>query len=58
MVPERRGDRLELEDLWPSDDEVGHLVLPAGGETGRVTSWWHAEDRSEWHWTLELDNHL
>jgi len=54
----RRGDRLELEDLWPSDDEIGLLVLLAGGETGRLTSWWHAEDRSEWRWTLELYNHI
>lgn len=54
----RRGDRIELEDLWPSDDEVGLLVLLAGGETGRLTSWWHAEDRSEWRWGLELYNHV
>jgi hypothetical protein len=53
----RRGETLELEDLWPTEQDVGRLVLLAGGETGTLTSWWHAEDRSEWRWQLELYNH-
>ena len=54
----RRGSRMELEDLWPTQAEIGLLVLLAGGETGRLTSWWHADDRSEWRWQLELYNHV
>lgn len=54
----RRGDRLVLEDGWPTDADVGRVVLLAGGESGRLTSWWHADDRSEWRWQLELYNHV
>ncbi|MCW2614801.1 MAG: hypothetical protein JWN08_1795 [Frankiales bacterium] len=53
----RHGERVELEDLWPTDADAGRLVLLAGGETGRLTSWWH-QDRSEWRWQLELCNHV
>lgn len=54
----RRGDRLELQDLWPGDDDLGTVVLLAGGESGVLQGWWHADDRSEWRWQLELYNHV
>jgi hypothetical protein len=53
----RTGDQIRLEDGWPSDDDVGRLVILPGGETGVLTSWWHAEDRSEWRWQVEFYNH-
>jgi hypothetical protein len=31
-------------------------MLP-GGETGELKQWWHAEDKSEWRWTVEFYNH-
>jgi hypothetical protein len=53
----REGDRVTLEDIWPGDDELGLLVILAGGEAGILRSWWHADDHSEWRWQLELYNH-
>jgi hypothetical protein len=53
----RRGDRIELEDGWPSDTDLGRLVLLPGGETGVLKSWWHADDQSEWRWQVEFYNH-
>ncbi len=52
----RDGDRITLEDLWPDESHLGLLVILPGGETGRLTSWWHAEDHSEWRWQIELYN--
>lgn len=54
----RRGDRIELEDGWPTDDDLGRLVLLAGGETGVLTAWQHADDRSSWRWSVEFSNHV
>lgn len=53
----RDGDRIRLEDGWPAGDDVGRLVLLPGGEAGILRSWWHADDRSEWRWTVEFYNH-
>jgi hypothetical protein len=53
----RDGDRIRLEDGWPSDADVGRLVILPGGETGVLTGWWHAEDKSEWRWQVEFYNH-
>ena len=53
----RRGDRVEREDIWPDEADIGRLVLLPGGEVGRLTSWWHADDHSEWRWQIELYNH-
>ncbi|MBK5306889.1 MAG: hypothetical protein JJD92_09405 [Frankiaceae bacterium] len=53
----RRGDRITLEDGWPNDDDIGRLVILPGGETGVLTTWWHAEDRTEWRWQVEFYNH-
>jgi hypothetical protein len=52
----RRGDRIEREDIWPGDQELGQLVLLPGGEVGTLRQWWHAPDRSEWRWQIELYN--
>ncbi len=52
----RRGDAVTLEDGWPTDDDLGRLVLLPGGEAGVLTSWWHADDRSEWRWQVEFHN--
>jgi hypothetical protein len=53
----RRGDRIEREDIWPGEQDIGQLVLLPGGEIGTLVQWWNADDRSEWRWRLELYNH-
>ena len=53
----RRGDRIEREDIWPGEKDIGRLVLLAGGEVGTLKQWWHAADHSEWRWQIELYNH-
>ena len=53
----RRGDQIEREDIWPSEQDVGRLVLLPGGEVGTLLHWWNAEDHSEWRWQIELYNH-
>lgn len=53
----RTGERIALEDGWPSDADLGRLVILPGGETGELTSWWHAPDKSEWRWQVEFYNH-
>ncbi|MEO7981798.1 MAG: hypothetical protein ABI807_13020 [Sporichthyaceae bacterium] len=52
----RDGDQVRLEDGWPNDDDLGRLVILPGGETGVLTQWWHAEDRSELRWQVEFTN--
>lgn len=51
-----RGDRVELEDGWPTDDDLGRLVVLPGGEAGVLRAWWNAEDRSAWRWQVEFAN--
>jgi hypothetical protein len=54
----RAGDRIEREDVWPSDADVGAIVLLPGGEAGVLKSWWHADDRKEWRWQIEFYNSI
>jgi hypothetical protein len=53
----RVGKTIERDDIWPGEAEHGLLVLLPGGEVGTLKHWWHADDHSEWRWTLELYNH-
>ncbi len=52
-----RGDRIEREDLWPEEGDLGRLVILPGGEVGGLQHWWNAEDGSEWRWRVEFYNH-
>jgi hypothetical protein len=53
----RRDGAINLEDHWPDEADLGRLVILPGGEAGILTAWWHAPDRSQWRWQLELSNH-
>jgi hypothetical protein len=53
----RQGSEIRLEDGWPDQDDLEHLVILPGGEAGILKAWWHADDRSEWRWQIELYNH-
>lgn len=54
----RTGDSIAREDVWPSQEDIGRLVLLPGGEVGVLKAWWHAEDRKEWRWQIELYNSI
>jgi hypothetical protein len=54
----RDGDAVVLEDGWPTDADLGRLVILPGGETGVLRQWWHADDKSEWRWQVEFSNHV
>jgi hypothetical protein len=53
----RRGARLLREDLWPTEKDIGRMVILPGGEVGQLLEWWNADDGSEWRWRLEFYNH-
>ena len=53
----RNAGTITLEDGWPSQDDVGRIVLLPGGEAGVLCEWWHADDQSEWRWKVEFYNH-
>jgi hypothetical protein len=53
----RQGDRITLADGWPTQEDVGRLVILPGGEAGVLQFWWHADDRSQWRWRVEFSNH-
>ncbi len=52
-----QGQDVRREDVWPSEEDLGRLVILPGGEIGKLVSWWHADDRSAWRWQLEFYNH-
>jgi hypothetical protein len=54
---EVRGDRVTREDRWPTDADLGSLIILPGGEVGTLVAWWNAPDGSEWRWQVELYNH-
>ena len=45
------------EDRWPTQADLGALVILPGGEVGTLTAWWNAPDGSEWRWQVEFYNH-
>lgn len=52
-----QGENITREDLWPTKSDIGQLVILPGGEVGTLTSWWNADDESEWRWQVEFYNH-
>jgi hypothetical protein len=52
----RDGESITREDIWPTEEDIGSLVMLPGGEVGTLMSWWHAEDRMEWRWQVEFYN--
>ncbi len=52
-----QGESITREDLWPTQSDIGQLVILPGGEVGQLLSWWNAEDGSEWRWQVEFYNH-
>ncbi len=54
----RHGNEITREDLWPTAEDIGSLVILPGGEVGQLLEWWNAEDGREWRWQVEFYNHL
>ncbi|HSL42130.1 MAG TPA: hypothetical protein VK897_01785 [Anaerolineales bacterium] len=52
-----QGENIRREDLWPTQSDIGQLVILPGGEVGKLVDWWNAEDESEWRWQVEFYNH-
>ena len=50
------GDEVRREDRWPTDEDLGALVILPGGEVGVLTAWWNAPDESAWRWSVEFSN--
>jgi hypothetical protein len=50
------GDAVTREDRWPTEDDLGTIVILPGGEAGVLTAWWNAEDASAWRWSVEFSN--
>jgi hypothetical protein len=50
------GEAITREDRWPTDADLGSVVILPGGEAGILTAWWNAEDGSAWRWSLEFSN--
>jgi hypothetical protein len=42
----RQDGTILLEDGWPTQDDLGRLVILPGGEAGILKSWWHADDHA------------
>ncbi len=50
------GDAIRREDRWPTDEDLGTVVILPGGEAGILTAWWNADDESAWRWSVEFSN--
>ena len=50
------GDTISREDRWPTDADLGSVVILPGGEAGILTAWWNAEDGKSWRWSVEFSN--
>ena len=53
----RTGAEIHREDRWPTQADLGAVVLLPGGEAGHLRAWWNAADGSEWRWQVEFYNH-
>ena len=53
---EWRGSQVLREDRWPTEADIGAVVILPGGEAGILKSWWNANDGSEWRWMVEFSN--
>ena len=48
------GDVVHREDRWPTEEDLGAIVILPGGEAGVLTAWWNAEDAKSWRWSVEF----
>jgi hypothetical protein len=48
---------MQREDRWPTEADLGSLVILPGGEVGTLVEWWNAPEGNEWRWRVEFYNH-
>jgi hypothetical protein len=53
---EVEGAEIRREDRWPTQEDLGSLVILPGGEVGTLVEWWNREDGGEWRWRVEFYN--
>lgn len=53
---ERVRSEIRREDRWPTQADMGALVILPGGEVGTFIEWWNADDGLEWRWRVEFYN--
>jgi hypothetical protein len=49
-------EAVRREDRWPTEADLGAIVILPGGEAGVLTAWWNADDGSAWRWSVEFSN--
>jgi hypothetical protein len=54
----RESDSIVREDIWPDDSDLDSVVILTGGEAAVLKAWWHADDKKEWRWQVELYNSI
>jgi len=54
----REGESMSAYEVWPSDSDIGRVVLLPGGEAGILRQWWNNADHTAWRWNLELSNQV
>lgn len=52
----KRNGKIFLEDIWPTEKEIGLPIILPGGEVGVLKKWWNNNDKSEWKWDCEFYN--
>ena len=50
------GKEIRREDRWPTQEDLGSLVILPGGEVGTLIEWWNRDDGGEWRWRVEFYN--
>lgn len=55
---EIQGDQVVRKDIWPTEDDLGTVIILPGGEAGILNHWWNADDYKEWRWQTEFYNSI
>lgn len=55
---QKTGLLITRQDIWPTEADLGSMVMLPGGEVGKLISWWNANDLLEWRWQIELYNSI
>jgi hypothetical protein len=51
-----RDGQVTREDRFPTQADLGAIVILPGGEAGVLKAWWNADDAKEWRCQVEFYN--